>query len=140
MALKKSQLYSSLWQSCDELRGGMDASQFKDYVLTLLFMKYVSDKYAGKLVPQPGMAARTDIGWVVCAVSQGDLAATRGVVVPEFPQMSGPGLADDLLNVQGRAAGVIEAEKAGHTLMGVETRPPGLSPWRNLLCLVYQST
>ena len=47
MALKKSQLYSSLWQSCDELRGGMDASQYKDYVLTLLFMKYVSDKYAG---------------------------------------------------------------------------------------------
>ena len=48
MALKKSQLYSSLWQSCDELRGGMDASQYKDYVLTLLFMKYVSDKYAGR--------------------------------------------------------------------------------------------
>ncbi len=48
MPLKKSQLYSSLWSSCDELRGGMDASQYKDYVLTLLFMKYVSDKYAGK--------------------------------------------------------------------------------------------
>lgn len=47
MALKKSQLYSSIWSSCDELRGGMDASQYKDYVLTLLFMKYVSDKYAG---------------------------------------------------------------------------------------------
>ena len=46
MALKKSQLYSSLWQSCDELRGGMDASQYKDYVLTLLFVKYVSDKHA----------------------------------------------------------------------------------------------
>src|SRR5437762_3137015 len=48
MAIKKSELYSSLWASCDELRGGMDASQYKDYVLTLLFMKYVSDKYAGK--------------------------------------------------------------------------------------------
>ena len=48
MALKKSQLYSSLWQSCDELRGGMDASQYKDYVLTLLFMKYISDRYAEK--------------------------------------------------------------------------------------------
>ncbi len=45
MAIKKTQLYSSLWASCDELRGGMDASQYKDYVLTLLFMKYVSDKY-----------------------------------------------------------------------------------------------
>ena len=48
MAMKKSELYSSLWRSCDELRGGMDASQYKDYVLTLLFVKYVSDKYAGK--------------------------------------------------------------------------------------------
>ncbi len=47
MALKKSELYSSLWQSCDELRGGMDASQYKDYVLAMLFIKYVSDKYAG---------------------------------------------------------------------------------------------
>ena len=44
MALKKSDLYSSLWKSADELRGGMDASQYKDYVLTLLFVKYVSDK------------------------------------------------------------------------------------------------
>lgn len=46
MAIKKSELYSSLWSSCDELRGGMDASQYKDYVLVLLFVKYVSDKYA----------------------------------------------------------------------------------------------
>ena len=46
MALKKSELYSSLWASCDELRGGMDASQYKDYVLVLLFVKYVSDRYA----------------------------------------------------------------------------------------------
>ena len=47
MAIKKSELYSSLWESCNELRGGMDASQYKDYVLTMLFVKYVSDKYAG---------------------------------------------------------------------------------------------
>ena len=44
MAIKKSELYSSLWASCDELRGSMDASQYKDYVLVMLFMKYVSDK------------------------------------------------------------------------------------------------
>jgi len=47
MAIKKTELYSSLWASCDELRGGMEASQYKDYVLTMLFMKYVSDKYKG---------------------------------------------------------------------------------------------
>ena len=59
MALKKSQLYASLWQSCDELRDGMDASQYKDYILTLLFMKYASDKakndpYALITAPEDG--------------------------------------------------------------------------------------
>jgi type I restriction enzyme M protein len=59
MAIKKSDLYSKLWQSCDELRGGMDASQYKDYVLVLLFVKYVTDKYYGKpdpllVVPEGG--------------------------------------------------------------------------------------
>ena len=74
MALKKSELYSSLWQSCDELRGGMDASQYKDYVLFLLFVKYVSDKYAGQpfapITIPPGasfadmvaLKGKTDIG------------------------------------------------------------------------------
>jgi len=58
MAVKKTELYSALWSSCDELRGGMDASQYKDYVLTLLFMKYVR-KYASDpdgtiVVPEGG--------------------------------------------------------------------------------------
>ena len=62
MAIKKSQLYSSIWQGCDELRGGMDASQYKDYVLVLLFVRYVSDKYGGKkdelvVVPKGGSFA-----------------------------------------------------------------------------------
>lgn len=52
MAIKKSELYSSLWAGCVELRGSMDASQYKDYVLVLLFMKYVSDK-GGALVDIP---------------------------------------------------------------------------------------
>ena len=74
MAIKKSELYSSLWASCDALRGGMDASQYKDYVLSLLFIKYVSDKYADKKfaaikVPEGAdfaamiaMKGKTDIG------------------------------------------------------------------------------
>lgn len=62
MALKKSQLYSSIWQGCDALRGGMDASQYKDYVLVLLFVRYVSDKYGGQedavvVVPDGGSFA-----------------------------------------------------------------------------------
>ncbi len=44
MAIKKSQLYSTLWESCNALRGGMDASQYKNYVLMILFVKYLSDK------------------------------------------------------------------------------------------------
>ncbi|MDE0690430.1 MAG: type I restriction-modification system subunit M [Candidatus Poribacteria bacterium] len=64
MAIKKSQLYASLWQSCDELRGGMDASQYKDYILTLLFMKYISDKAAspdGSLIYVPDGGGFTDM-------------------------------------------------------------------------------
>ena len=64
MAIKKSELYSSLWKSCDELRGGMDASQYKDYILVLLFVKYVSDKYAGQpdaLIVVPDGGSFTDM-------------------------------------------------------------------------------
>ena len=65
MALKKSELYSSLWSSCDELRGGMDASQYKDYVLVLLFIKYVSDKYARVCLTRrsPSRTARAFLTW-----------------------------------------------------------------------------
>ena len=64
MALKKAELYSSLWKSCDELRGGMDASQYKDYVLTLLFLKYISDKAGqdnGSLIDIPAGCTFADI-------------------------------------------------------------------------------
>jgi type I restriction enzyme M protein len=62
MPIKKSELYSSLWKSCDALRGaaGMDASQYKDYVLVLLFVKYVSHKYAD----QPGAPIEVPPGGV----------------------------------------------------------------------------
>lgn len=48
MAIKKSQLYNTLWESCNALRGSMDASQYKDYVLMMLFVKYLSDKEGAK--------------------------------------------------------------------------------------------
>ena len=73
MAIKKSDLYSSLWASCDELRGGMDASQYKDYVLVLLFIKYISDKYAGQPfapIQIPAGASFTDM---VALKGKGDI-------------------------------------------------------------------
>lgn len=53
MPIKKSDLYSSIWASCDALHGGMDASQYKDYVLFMLFIKYITDKYgsSGEFAP-----------------------------------------------------------------------------------------
>ena len=45
MPVKKSELYSILWEACNKLRGGVEPARYKDYVLVLLFFKYVSDKY-----------------------------------------------------------------------------------------------
>jgi type I restriction enzyme M protein len=89
MAVKKTELYSSLWASCDELRGGMDASQYKNYVLTLLFMKYVSDKYAGDpyaLLVVPAGGAFDDI-----AVLKGDkeIGDKINKVIGKFAQENG---------------------------------------------------
>jgi type I restriction enzyme M protein len=113
MAIKKSELYSSLWKSCDELRGGMDASQYKDYVLVLLFVKYVSDKYAGQKdalldVPKGGsfadmVAAKhsKDIGErmntiISCLAEANDL---RGVIdVADFDDEDKLGKAKDMVD------------------------------------------
>ncbi len=97
MAIKKSDLYSSLWASCDELRGGMDASQYKDYVLVLLFVKYVSDKYAGKkyaaITVPPGssfsdmvaLKGKADIGDQINKRIITPLAAANGLAdMPDF--------------------------------------------------------
>lgn len=63
MAIKKSDIYRSLWESCDQLRGGMDASLYKDYILTLLFVKYVSDRagQADALIEVPAGASFADM-------------------------------------------------------------------------------
>ena len=86
MAIKKSQLYASLWQSCDELRGGMDASQYKDYILTLLFMKYVSDKaendpYA--LITAPEGGSFSDM---VALIGNRDIGEKINVIIGKFAE------------------------------------------------------
>jgi type I restriction enzyme M protein len=97
MALKKSELYSSLWASCDELRGGMDASQYKDYVLVLLFVKYVSDRYADEpyapisipkgasFADMVALKGKTDIGDQINKKILGPLAqANKLSDIPDF--------------------------------------------------------
>lgn len=73
MAVKKSELYSSIWASCDELRGGMDASQYKDYVLVLLFVKYVSDRYAGQPFAQIAVPAGSSFNDMVALKGKSDI-------------------------------------------------------------------
>lgn len=116
MALKKSELYSSLWASCDELRGGMDASQYKDYVLVLLFVKYVSDRYAGEpyasiIIPEGASFAdmvalkgKTDIGDQINKKILGPLAKDNGLSdMPDFNDAtklgSGKEMVDCLTNL-----------------------------------------
>src|SRR6516162_5399244 len=96
MALKKSELYSSLWASCDELRGGMDASQYKDYVLVLLFVKYVSDRYADEpyapiTIPKGARFAdmiklkgKTDIGDQINKKILAPLSQANKLDMPDF--------------------------------------------------------
>ena len=95
MALKKSQLYSSLWQSCDELRGGMDASQYKDYVLTLLFMKYVSDRHAGRPDALIDIPAGGDFADIAALKGRKDIGEQINVIVRRFAE------ANDLHDVNG---------------------------------------
>src|SRR6185295_14793620 len=102
MAIKKSELYSSLWSSCDELRGGMDASQYKDYVLVLLFIKYISDKYTGpyaQIRVPPGasfkdmvaLKRKSDIGDQINKNIIGRLAkANQQLSQSDFPDFNDP--------------------------------------------------
>lgn len=43
MALRQDDILSAVWRACDTFRGAVDATQYKDYVLTALFLKYISD-------------------------------------------------------------------------------------------------
>ncbi|MBK1736050.1 type I restriction endonuclease subunit M [Halorhodospira abdelmalekii] len=105
MAIKKSELYSSLWASCDELRGGMDASQYKDYVLFMLFIKYISDKYADSddfappvLIPEGASFAdmvelkgKSDIGDKInTQIIQPLIEANQRLARSDFPDFNDP--------------------------------------------------
>jgi len=116
MPIKKSELYASIWSSCDELRGGMDASQYKDYVLVLLFIKYVSDKYGGQpyapiTIPagssfkdMVALKGKSDIGDQINKKIVGPLASANKLSdMPDFNEAtklgSGKGMVDRLTNL-----------------------------------------
>jgi len=123
MAINKSDLYISLWKSCDEFRGLLDASQYKDYVLTLLFVKYVSDKAAGDSgslikVPEGGsfsdmVAAQNDkeIGDKLNKIV-GKLAETndlRGVIdITDFNDQNKLGKGQDMVDRLSNLIGIFQ--------------------------------
>ncbi|WP_272002866.1 type I restriction-modification system subunit M [Roseovarius sp. ZX-A-9] len=96
MAIKKSDIYRSLWDSCDQLRGGMDASLYKDYILTLLFVKYVSDRagQADALIEVPEGCSFEDIR---------SLRGTKEIGEGIDTAIAGIAEANDLKNVIDRA-------------------------------------
>ena len=87
-------------------------------------------------------------GWSVQSMDQANIHAARGVAIREFSLKEGHGAADYMLYVDGRASGVLEAKKEGHTLSGVEIQsdkyvkglPDALPAWRRPLPFAYQST
>jgi type I restriction enzyme M protein len=100
VAIKKSELYSSLWASCDELRGGMDASQYKDYVLVLLFVKYVSDKYDGKKYAEINVPPGTSFNDIVALKGKDDIGDQINKKIRKLADANGladmPDFNDDL--------------------------------------------
>jgi len=126
MPIKKSDLYSSLWASCDELRGGMDASLYKDYVLFMLFIKYVSDKYADSddfapaVVIPPGasfkdmvaLKGKSDIGDKVnTQIIQALIDANARLARSDFPDFNDPnklGQGDEMVQRLGNLIGIFQ--------------------------------
>lgn len=86
MAIKKSQIYTNLWQCCNQLRGGMDTSQYKDYILTLLFMKYVSDKAAGDPYADIDVPKGGSFSDMVALRGSRDIGEKINVIISKFAE------------------------------------------------------
>lgn len=88
MAIKKNELYSSLWASCDKLRGGMDASQYKDYILTLLFVKYVTDKFKGEKYADINVPEGGSFDYMVAAKGDKNIGEKMDMVIAALAEAS----------------------------------------------------
>lgn len=89
MAVKKSELYSSLWESCDELRGGMDASLYKDYVLTLLFVKYVTDRFMGDRYAEIEIPEGGSFNDMIGAKGKSDIGDRMNKIISKLAEANG---------------------------------------------------
>lgn len=125
MAIKKSELYNTLWKSCDELRGGMDASQYKDYVLVMLFLKYISDKssndkYFSIEIPKDcsfedmvGLKGKDEIGEKVNKIleklAEANPQLSGVITVADFSDESKLGKGDDLIKTVSNLIGIFQS-------------------------------
>ncbi len=84
MAVKKSELYSILWEACNKLRGGVEPSRYKDYVLVLLFFKYVSDRYKGKRFAEFEVNEGASFDDLVKAAGKSDVGERVDIIIQKF--------------------------------------------------------
>jgi type I restriction enzyme M protein len=84
MAVKKSELYSMLWEACNKLRGGVEPARYKDYVLVLLFHKYVSDRYKGQPYAMFKVTPETSFDALVQAKGKADVGERVNKIIQRF--------------------------------------------------------
>lgn len=84
MAVKKSELYSMLWEACNKLRGGVEPARYKDYVLVLLFHKYVSDRYKGETYAMYNITDETSFDALVKVKGKPDIGERVDKIIQKF--------------------------------------------------------
>lgn len=84
MAVKKSELYSILWEACNKLRGGVEPARYKDYVLVLLFFKYVSDRYKNKRAATYSVAPGASFDDLIAAKGKSDVGERVDKIIQKF--------------------------------------------------------
>ena len=82
--MKKSELYSLLWEACNKLRGGVEPARYKDYVLVLLFFKYVSDRYKGQPFAEFTISKGASFDDLIAAKGKSDVGERVDKIIQKF--------------------------------------------------------
>ncbi len=82
--MKKSELYSLLWEACNKLRGGVEPARYKDYVLVLLFFKYVSDRYKGQPFSEFTISKGASFEDLIAAKNKSDVGEKVDIIIQKF--------------------------------------------------------